>query len=162
MLSPSLSRITKRIRSSITELSFHGIPSSALLGPKSVTHVSGTFCYLCLRPDTGSLPPLRIFGAGTPASGIRWFIGSVSKKTIERWLIAAGDGAFELGARFVPGLLRHKASQSASGQIVGLEVDAAVAAGHAGLVGGIGKRRPGKRHRHGRHKAAFDQRRSWL
>src|SRR5215468_8455505 len=21
-------------------------------GPKSVTHVSGTFCYLCLRPDT--------------------------------------------------------------------------------------------------------------
>jgi hypothetical protein len=26
MLSPSLSRITKRMRSSITELSFHGIP----------------------------------------------------------------------------------------------------------------------------------------
>jgi len=44
-----LSRITNRIRSSITELSFHGIPSSRpLRGQESVTHVSGTFCYLCL------------------------------------------------------------------------------------------------------------------
>src|ERR1700733_13551293 len=48
MLSPSLSRITKRMRSSITELSFHGIPSPPPSRRKSVTHVSGTFCYLCL------------------------------------------------------------------------------------------------------------------
>src|ERR1700680_2078691 len=52
IVSPSLSRITNRIRSSITELSFHGISSPAPFGPKSVTHVSGTFCYLCLGTDT--------------------------------------------------------------------------------------------------------------
>jgi hypothetical protein len=27
-------------------------PPLPSFGPKSVTHVSGTFCYLCLRPDT--------------------------------------------------------------------------------------------------------------
>src|SRR5579871_2534455 len=48
IVSPSLSRITKRMRSSITELSFHGIPSPPPSRRKSVTHVSGTFCYLCL------------------------------------------------------------------------------------------------------------------
>src|SRR5690348_15300513 len=53
ILSPSLSRITKRMRSSITELSFHGIPFfRAPSGGKSVTHVSGTFCYLCLGTVT--------------------------------------------------------------------------------------------------------------
>jgi hypothetical protein len=36
MLSPSLSRITKRMRSSITELSFHGIPLSRLLPGEKV------------------------------------------------------------------------------------------------------------------------------
>ena len=63
MLSPSLSRITKRIRSSITELSFHGIPTSAPFGGKSVTHVSGTFCYLCLgtvTPAVGNPSFLRL------------------------------------------------------------------------------------------------------
>src|SRR5579863_6829761 len=49
MLSPSLSRITNRMGSSITELFFHGIPPAPLTG-KSVTHVSGTFCDLCLEP----------------------------------------------------------------------------------------------------------------
>jgi len=45
MLSPSLSRITKLILSSITERSFHGMPSfHAPLGEK-VCHVFGTFCY---------------------------------------------------------------------------------------------------------------------
>src|SRR6188472_2649361 len=53
ILSPSLSRITNRIRSSITELSFHGIPFfRAPFGGKSVTHVSGMFCYLCLGTVT--------------------------------------------------------------------------------------------------------------
>src|SRR5580658_5718228 len=50
MLSPSLSRITNRMRSSITELSFHGIPLPPPSRGKSVTHVSGTFCYLCVEP----------------------------------------------------------------------------------------------------------------
>src|ERR1700743_1101338 len=48
MLSPSFNRITKRTRSSITELSFQGLSLSPPFGRKSVTHVSGTFCYLCL------------------------------------------------------------------------------------------------------------------
>src|ERR1700758_3603166 len=53
MLSPSLSRITKRILSSITELSFHGIHLIRPLGRrKSVTHVSGTFCSLCVGTAT--------------------------------------------------------------------------------------------------------------
>src|SRR5579864_3528632 len=56
IVSPSLSRITNRIRSSITELSFHGILLSAPFGPKSVTHVSGTFCYLCLGTDRRPRP----------------------------------------------------------------------------------------------------------
>src|SRR5690349_14677699 len=50
MLSPSLSRTTKRMRPSITERSFHGIHLFPPQKEKSVTHVSGTFCYLCLRP----------------------------------------------------------------------------------------------------------------
>src|SRR4051794_20822549 len=41
MLSPSLSRITNRIRSSITELSFHGIPFPASLRAKK--------CNPCVR-----------------------------------------------------------------------------------------------------------------
>src|SRR5579872_1206596 len=56
MLSPSLSRITNRMRWSITELSFHGIPPAPPSRGKSVTHVSGTFCYLCLRPLTVGFP----------------------------------------------------------------------------------------------------------
>src|ERR1700749_4707672 len=48
MLSPALNRMTKRTRSSITELSFQGMSLSPPFGRKSVTHVSGTFCYLCL------------------------------------------------------------------------------------------------------------------
>src|SRR5204862_2476785 len=48
--SPSRSRATKRRRSSIAELSFHGIHTSRSKKAKSVTHVSGTKCHLCLRP----------------------------------------------------------------------------------------------------------------
>src|ERR1700739_2911597 len=59
MLSPSLSRITKRMRSSITELSFHGIPLPPPSRGKSVTHVSGTFCYLCVEPDKLELIPIN-------------------------------------------------------------------------------------------------------
>ena len=53
MLSPSLSRITKRIRSSITEHSLNGmfyiLPRRKA---ECVTHVSGTFCYLCVGTVT--------------------------------------------------------------------------------------------------------------
>src|SRR5260370_39809773 len=34
----------------MTELSFHGIHTSRLKKAKSVTHVSGTKCHLCLGP----------------------------------------------------------------------------------------------------------------
>src|SRR5215208_2595101 len=53
--SPSSSRPTKQRRSSITELSFHGIHTSRPKA-KSVTHVSGTNCHLCLRPLTCKSP----------------------------------------------------------------------------------------------------------
>src|SRR5438034_952124 len=54
--SPSRSRATKRRRSSITELAFHGIDTSR---PKaeSVTHVSGTKCHPCLGPLTRCRTP---------------------------------------------------------------------------------------------------------
>src|SRR5215207_7263790 len=51
MASPSNRRATKHRRSSITELAFHGIHTSRQKA-KSVTHVSGTKCHLCLRPHT--------------------------------------------------------------------------------------------------------------
>src|SRR3954447_23317003 len=78
ILSPSLSRITNRIRSSITELSFHGIPFfRAPFGGKSVTHVSGTFCYLCLGTVKGS----RKSGFGGSTRTVRgWFRKLVAQK----------------------------------------------------------------------------------
>jgi len=42
----------------MTELSFHGILLSAPFGPKSVTHVSGTFCYPCLGTDINQMQPI--------------------------------------------------------------------------------------------------------
>jgi hypothetical protein len=45
------SRATNCSLSSITEHSFHGITPSQKTGG-SVTRVSGTMCYLCLRPLT--------------------------------------------------------------------------------------------------------------
>src|SRR3954465_3662519 len=53
MVSPSSTRATKRRRSSITELTFHGINTSRQKA-KSVTHVSGTKCHPCPRPHTVS------------------------------------------------------------------------------------------------------------
>src|ERR1700730_18222059 len=50
--SPSRSCATNRRRSSTTEHSFHGIHTSRLKKAKSVTHVSGTNCHLCLRPHS--------------------------------------------------------------------------------------------------------------
>jgi hypothetical protein len=50
MASPSRKRATKRRRSSITELAFHGIHTFRPKKAKSVTHVSGTECHLCLGP----------------------------------------------------------------------------------------------------------------
>src|ERR1700729_3599189 len=47
--SPASRRATNFILSSITEHSFQGIAPSPLRG-ESVTYVSGTMCYLCLRP----------------------------------------------------------------------------------------------------------------
>src|SRR5215470_10373519 len=47
--SPPKRRATNRRRSSITELSFHGIHTLRKKA-ESVTHVSGTECHLCLGP----------------------------------------------------------------------------------------------------------------
>src|ERR1700676_5525158 len=47
--SPASRRATNCSLSSITEHSFQGIIPSPLRG-ESVTYVSGTMCYLCLRP----------------------------------------------------------------------------------------------------------------
>src|SRR5882672_4371586 len=47
--SPSSNLATNRRRSSINEHSFHGIDTSRSIA-ESVTHVSGTTCYLCLGP----------------------------------------------------------------------------------------------------------------
>jgi hypothetical protein len=55
MLSPSSSRATKRRRSSITEVSFHGINTSRQK-TKSVTYVSGTKRHLSRRPDSSRYP----------------------------------------------------------------------------------------------------------
>src|SRR5947199_10080405 len=70
MVSPSRRRATKRRRSSMTELAFHGIHTSRLQKAKSVTHVSGTNCHLCLGPLSSGLyanPQQRQrFAAATP------------------------------------------------------------------------------------------------
>src|SRR5262249_8348715 len=66
IVSPSLSRITNRIRSSTPEPSFHGILLSAPFGPKSVTHVSGTFCYPCLGTDSSLYAGSRDFSIWSP------------------------------------------------------------------------------------------------
>src|SRR5207245_3005284 len=49
MASPASRLATNCSLSSITEHSFQGITPSQKTG-ESVTHVSGTMCYLCLRP----------------------------------------------------------------------------------------------------------------
>jgi hypothetical protein len=54
--SPSHNRDINRRRSSITEHSFQGIPTSRQLAG-GVTHVSGTFRHRCLGPLTGA--PLK-------------------------------------------------------------------------------------------------------
>jgi hypothetical protein len=59
MASPSNRRATKRGRSSISELAFHGIHTSRTAKAKSVTHVSGTKCHLCLGPLTVSMSRVR-------------------------------------------------------------------------------------------------------
>ena len=55
IVSPSSNFATNRRRSSITEHSFHGIDTSRSKA-ESVTHVSGTFCYLCLGSLTRRPP----------------------------------------------------------------------------------------------------------
>src|SRR5690606_26657985 len=56
--SPSSRRTTKRIRSSITEHSFHGIDTSRMRSHAGgVTYVSGTECHPCLGPLTPEEPP---------------------------------------------------------------------------------------------------------
>src|SRR6185437_13510700 len=77
MASPSSRRATKRRRSSITEHSFQGISTSRLLPhARSVTHVSGTICHLCL----GSLKRLSQL-ATRPSSSRRWLCPRSPRKS---------------------------------------------------------------------------------
>src|ERR1700730_8808650 len=81
--SPSRWRATKRKRSSITEQSLHGINTSSQKR-KSVTYVSGTFCYLCLRSVSYCNAP-HLEGGGScmpperPSKFIRLLGSSVSE-----------------------------------------------------------------------------------
>src|SRR5215472_12351864 len=63
MASPASRRPTNCSLSSIAERSFHGIFTPSPEG-ESVTHVSGTMCYLCLRPlsKNGPLLGQRVVG----------------------------------------------------------------------------------------------------
>src|ERR1700756_2734636 len=77
MASPSRSRATKRRRSSITELAFHGIHTSRRTKAESVTHVSGTKCHLCLGPliiDWAALP--HGYGFREPQA-FEWTVGVI-------------------------------------------------------------------------------------
>src|ERR1700724_37576 len=60
---PATGRATNCSLSSITEHSFQGIIPSPLRG-ESVTYVSGTMCYLCLRPFNQALTPVEEFSRG--------------------------------------------------------------------------------------------------
>src|ERR1700730_15507200 len=71
MASPSRSRATKRRRSSITELAFHGIYTSRRTKTESVTHVSGTFCHLCLGPLIKDLAIMLIIAKLMCPQGVR-------------------------------------------------------------------------------------------
>src|ERR1700722_7848358 len=68
--SPASRRATNCSLSSITEHSFQGITPSPLRG-ESVTYVSGTMCYLCLRPLISNYAAILTF----PLSG------NISQKT---------------------------------------------------------------------------------
>src|SRR3989442_9615931 len=72
--SPSSNFATNRRRSSITEHSFHGIDTSRSKA-ESVTHVSGTFCHLCLGPLTCFTTAWEMFGVRMPPARAlaRWW-----------------------------------------------------------------------------------------
>src|ERR1700723_3312767 len=59
--SPGNLRVTDFISSSIPEHSFQGIAPSPLRG-ESVPYVSGTMCYLCLRPLIFALREYQVEG----------------------------------------------------------------------------------------------------
>src|SRR5882757_11263407 len=80
MASPSSRRATKRRRSSITELAFHGIHTSRQKKAKSVTHVSGTKCHLCLGPLTGDAgSPRAIHGTKAPVLRAFFISGPIGR-----------------------------------------------------------------------------------
>src|ERR1700676_1088603 len=85
--SPASRRATNCSLSSITEHSFQGITPSPLRG-ESVTYVSGTMCYLCLRSLTLSLNDLRICRASVlheicSARSANYVRGRLSLRKIE-------------------------------------------------------------------------------
>src|SRR6516225_5331538 len=67
--SPASRRATNCSLSSITEHSFQGIITPSPEG-ESVTYVSGTMCYLCLRPLINHLHDLILLQIGSIGSNI--------------------------------------------------------------------------------------------
>src|ERR1700733_157450 len=83
IVSPASPRATNCSLSSITEHSFQGITPSPLRG-ESVTYVSGTMCYLCLR----SLTLNADFGIAVkkPACpNIDFSISALHGQTVTQW-----------------------------------------------------------------------------
>src|ERR1700730_2674270 len=108
--SPASRRATNCSLSSITEHSFQGITPSPLRG-ESVTYVSGTMCYLCLRSlitlqstvcsyfETSSVHPSNVyvsaptlkFGTTAAKSDDRFYLGCATRLFTER-LLKRRDG----------------------------------------------------------------------
>src|SRR5579871_5566608 len=98
MASPSKSRATKRRRSSMTELTFHGIHTSRRTKAESVTHVSGTKCHLCLGPliqnwarQNPSFLRLKQRRAFASVAGRKQFVEQVAEPGLEHLDRGLGD-----------------------------------------------------------------------
>ena len=81
MLSPSLSRITKRMRSSITELSFHGIPIVGLTREHYVSRHPDrfrAFATVALQSPRAAADELQsaVTGLGSKGALINGYIGN--------------------------------------------------------------------------------------
>src|SRR6266436_125727 len=102
MASPSSRRATKRRRSSVTELSIHGIHTSRRKKAKSVTHVSGTKCHLCLGPLTQQNLHFPKFSSGVFVRAVgklcapvgKLLFRSCSVTVAARCSVAPGSGGY--------------------------------------------------------------------
>jgi len=119
--SPSKSRATKRRRSSITELSFHGIDSFPLRSQgKTVTHVSGTLCHLCLIPTVMASDPSTVipakagifFSQSAGLKKIPAFAGMTTKRRVKPQVTWYHNAQTELRIPHLGGLLSARLAGS--------------------------------------------------